>query len=253
MTLTAFWAACPSPTTPYRAANAPTTTADVLPWIPSGRPSWSPTMGNCASAEDGSPAGARDAPAGRTRARTTRSARSGRWPRTRSRSVPRRGTHPGRRRTCRRPRSGCRGNGAALIGVDAVSQPRHRATLRRRRTAIIVVHRSRGRHAWLMREERLPDDYAFSPCLRADPIVMLRDRPGPSGPLLTGALHRHVRTSPTGPSSVCRRCAGELDSRPPRASGARVCRDDRDGAEGHRRCARSCSWTRPTSGLRCWS
>ena len=63
-----------------------------------------------------------------------------------------------------------------------------------------------------------------------DPIVMLRDRPGPSGPLLTGALHRHVRTSPTGPSSVCRRCAvsSTLDrppcircSRVPRRSGRR--------------------------------
>ena len=29
-----------------------------------------------------------------------------------------------------------------------------------------------------------------------DPIVMLRDRPGPEGSLLTGALHRHVRTIP---------------------------------------------------------
>ena len=39
-----------------------------------------------------------------------------------------------------------------------------------------------------------------------DPIVMLRDRPGPPpewGSLLTGALHRHVRTSCSwGPSSV---------------------------------------------------
>src|SRR4029450_1262392 len=36
---------------------------------------------------------------------------------------------------------------------------------------------------------------------------MLRDRPGPEGSLLTSALHRHVRTSPTGPPSVFRRCA----------------------------------------------
>jgi hypothetical protein len=35
---------------PYSAAVAPTTTAEVLPRRPSGRPSWSPTIGNWLSA-----------------------------------------------------------------------------------------------------------------------------------------------------------------------------------------------------------
>ncbi len=50
-TLTAFCAAWPSPIAPYVAARMPITTAVVLPWMPSGRPSWSPTIGNWASAE----------------------------------------------------------------------------------------------------------------------------------------------------------------------------------------------------------
>ncbi len=50
--LTTFCAACPRPTTPYSAASEPTTTADALPWSPSGRPSWVPTIGNWLSAED---------------------------------------------------------------------------------------------------------------------------------------------------------------------------------------------------------
>ncbi len=50
-TLTAFCAAWPRPMTPYRAASEPTTTADVLPVRPSGRPSCVPTIGNWLSAE----------------------------------------------------------------------------------------------------------------------------------------------------------------------------------------------------------
>ena len=50
-TLTAFCAACPRPIAPYVAARMPTTTAEVLPWMPPGLPSSSPTIGNCASAE----------------------------------------------------------------------------------------------------------------------------------------------------------------------------------------------------------
>ena len=50
-TLMALCAAWPSPMMPYSAASEPTITAEALPWMPSGRPSWSPTIGNCASAE----------------------------------------------------------------------------------------------------------------------------------------------------------------------------------------------------------
>ena len=46
-----FWIACPSPRAPYVAARAPTTTATTDPCRPSGRPSWSPMIGNRASAE----------------------------------------------------------------------------------------------------------------------------------------------------------------------------------------------------------
>ena len=51
VTLTAFWAASPSPCTPYSAVSAPTTTADALPCRPWGAPSWVPTIGNWLSAE----------------------------------------------------------------------------------------------------------------------------------------------------------------------------------------------------------
>ena len=50
-TFTACSAACPRPSTPYRAASTPTTTADVLPCKPFGAPSWLPTIGNWRSAD----------------------------------------------------------------------------------------------------------------------------------------------------------------------------------------------------------
>ena len=46
-----FWMAWPSPEAPNSAARVPTTTTVVEPCMPSGRPSWSPMIGNCARAE----------------------------------------------------------------------------------------------------------------------------------------------------------------------------------------------------------
>ena len=46
-----FWAAWPSPSAPYVAARTPTTTAVTDPVRPSGAPSCSPMIGNCARAE----------------------------------------------------------------------------------------------------------------------------------------------------------------------------------------------------------